>query len=150
MRVFVLLLLCVLFTGCASSGNLHKYMQSQITAITPRSVDADMDRTFRAATSALFDAGYTILVSDREAGILTGHKGDSRAAERFWISPAMEDVDFRVSIMLSEDGYQQTKARVSMSQNGEQLIDEEAVDQLWTLMRRQVLIQDPVSIQDSE
>lgn len=147
MHHFRLILCTMCVGGCASSGNLHKYTQSQITAITTRIVDASTDEAFRAATSAVFDAGYTISVSDKSAGIISGYKRDSKAAERFWLSTAIEDTDFRISIMLSEDGYRQTRARISMARNGEQVIDEKAVDDLWTLMKRQVLIQEPLGPQ---
>ena len=71
--VFVVLLL--LLSGCGGGSNIHRYSQAQLTALTTREVEANFNETYRAATEALFDSGYTIDESDHEGGIITGIKG---------------------------------------------------------------------------
>ena len=63
------------------------YTQAQLNAFETREVGADLDETFRAASNALFDAGYTISMSDREGGVLTGTRAIDRSKARFWRLP---------------------------------------------------------------
>ena len=136
-----LIVACVMVGGCASSG--PKLTQAQITALETREIDASLSETFNAASSALFDAGYTISMSDREGGILTGTKSKDRSSERFWVSPYIRDTEFVVSIQMRESSSRRTTARVKTSVNGEPRVDKAAIDQLWVLMQRQVLMHEP-------
>ena len=38
---------------------------------------------FNAVSNALFDAGYTIKMSDRQAGLITGEKAKDMSSARF-------------------------------------------------------------------
>ena len=135
------------FIGCGSAAsNLRKYSQSQLTAITTRQVDATYDETFMAAVDSLFDDGYTIAESDKEAGIITGFLNDDRSAERAWISRAIADKTFRISILIRKRGPKLTSVRLSSSINGEPYIDEDAINEFWNQMKRQVLIQEPAPV----
>lgn len=127
--------------GCSSSPTLT---QAQLTAIETREVDATLGDTFTAASSALFDAGYTISMSDRQGGLLTGTKAKDNSSARFWISPAIRDTQFAISIQMRESGYRRTSVRIKTSMNGEPKVDEEAIDEIWVLMQRQVLMSEPV------
>ena len=133
-----------------SRESLHKYSQAQLTAMTTREVQASYGETYKSATDALFDAGYTIDVSDRDGGILTGVQGEDRTAARFWVSELITDTVFRVSVLLREQSSHSTTVRLSTSKNAEPYIDEEAIDQFWRLMERQVLMKAPPPIESLE
>jgi hypothetical protein len=146
-------MLCLLssqFAACGTSSNMSKYTQAQITALTTRTVDASYDDTFRAATDALFDGGYTVSQSDHAGGTVSGYKRDDKSAERFWINPYIQDTDFRMSVLVRDRSPVETSVRISMAVNGEPYINEEAVDNFWQLMRRQVLIQAPPPVDGAE
>ena len=127
--------------ACSSSG--PKYTQAQLNALETREVDADLDETFNAASNALFDSGYTISMSDREGGLLTGTRNIDRSKERYWWSRRIEDTSFTISIMIREIGDDRCSTRVKTAVNGSPKVDERAIDEFWTLMRRQVLMKKP-------
>lgn len=139
----VLLVLPLLITGCQSSP---KYTQAQLNAIETRIVDADLDETFNAVSNALFDAGYTIKMSDRQAGLITGEKSKDMSSARFWWGSYIEDVDYAVSVHVRETGPKQCTVRIKTAVNGESKVNKDAIDQLWILMQRQVLMKEPVKL----
>jgi hypothetical protein len=141
--IMTTIVLLTVIIGCATGSNLNKYTQAQLTALTTREVNATFTEAYQAATDALFDAGYTIAESDRQGGILTGYQRDDRSSERFWISYAIQDTEFRISILLRERTPNLIAVRLSTSVNGEPYIKEKAIDEFWRLMNRQVLLQEP-------
>lgn len=145
MRI-VMLFLLVSLNGCVTQPN---YTQAQLNSIETRIVDADFDETFNAASNALFDAGYTVSMSDREGGLITGTKGKDNTAARIWISPAIRDTAYALSIQVREEAPQQCRVRVKSSVNGEPVVEKEAIDQIWVLMQRQVLMQTPPSVAEN-
>lgn len=132
--------------ACGATGNIHKYTQAQLNSITTREVEADFDKTFKAAVDAMFDSGYIVATSDRNGGIITGTKKDDRSSERFWISGAIPDTQFQVSVLLREIDKGNTSVRLSMALNGEPNVDEPWIDNYWRLMKRQVMMKDPEPI----
>ncbi len=140
-----LLMSLSLLGGCGTTSNLQKYSQAQLNAIETRTVEASMQETFQAASNALFDAGYTIAMSDRQGGIITGQRGKDNTAARMWISPLITDTRFVISIQVREQSDQQSDVRVKSSINGEPYVDEKAINQIWTLMQRQVLMKEPLA-----
>ncbi len=139
--IFAALVCGVFVAGCATTP---KYTQAQLNSIETREVDASMEETFSAATNALFDAGYTIAMSDRQGGILTGTRGKDNSSARMWVSSSIQDTRFAVSIQVRENGPRLTTTRIKTSMNGEQVVDKKAIDQIWTLMQRQVLMKEPL------
>lgn len=140
----ILALTTIAIGGCRTRGIAPSSLsQAQLNAIETRVIDADMDQAFDAAISALFDAGYTISVSDREAGIVTGTREINRQAERIWISPYLQDTRFAISVQIRQTNPSRTNARVKLSINGEPRVDKETIDEIWTLMQRQVLMSTP-------
>lgn len=131
------------FAGCSSGPKASSFTQAQLNAIETREVEAGLDESFAAASGALFDAGYTISMSDRNAGLLTGKKGTDNTAARIWVSPYIRDTDFTISVQLRPLGPQRTAARVKTSVNGEPVVKKEAIDAFWTLMQRQVMMKAP-------
>lgn len=149
-RSCTVLLACLVFlmSGCGSGSNIHKFSQAQLTALTTREVQASFGDTYKAATDAMFDAGYTIEESDRDGGILTGIQGKDQSAARFWVSPLIRDTVFRISVLLREVNTRSTTVRLSTSRNAEPYIDEKAIDQFWRLMERQVLMKAPPPVEN--
>lgn len=129
--------------GCQTTP---KYSQAQLNAIETREVDATFDATFNAAASALFDAGYTVAMSDRSAGLLTGSAGKDNSAARVWLSPYIADSRFVLSMQVRQLNPKLCAVRVKTSVNGEPRVDKAAIDHIWTLMQRQVLMKEPVSV----
>lgn len=141
------LLLLGTLTPLGCSAPQPTLTQAQITAIETREVEASLAETFNAASSALFDAGYTIAMSDRAGGLLTGRKAKDRTSERMWISPYITDTEFIVSIQMRESGARRTTTRVKTAVNGESRVDKEAIDAIWVLMQRQVMMSESPSVE---
>lgn len=140
-----LLLVAVNLVGCATSAHSpSRYTQAQLNAIETRDVDATFDETFSAASNALFDAGYTIAMSDRSAGLITGEAGKDNTAARFWVSPLIQDSRFRISMQVRQTAPKLCAVRVKTSSNGEPVVDKKAIDNIWTLMQRQVMMKAPL------
>lgn len=131
----------LLVAGCATQP---EYSQAQLNAIETREVDASFDETFNAASGSLFDAGYTISMSDRQAGLLTGTKAKDRSADRFWVSPSIQDIQYAASIYVKEIEPRRSSVRIKTSKNGESRVNKEAIDEIWILMQRQVLMKEPI------
>jgi len=133
----------VSLSGCNSQP---KYYQAQLNSIETREVDAKLDQAFSAASSALFDAGYTIAMSDRNAGLISGRRGKDNTAARMWVSSFIRDTDFVISIQVREDGPNRSIVRVKTSVNGEAVVDKKSIDAIWVLMQRQVLMKEPSAL----
>ena len=144
--LLIISLIAILFLlgGCSSGGlNPANMTQAQLNAIETREIEAGIDETFIAASGALFDAGYTIAMSDKNAGLLTGKKGQDNTASRIWVSPYIRDTEFTLSVQLRSLAPNRTAARVKTAVNGEPRIKKEAIDAFWVLMQRQVLMKEP-------
>ncbi len=131
----------LLSSGCVSTP---RYTQAQLNAIETREVEANLDETFNSASGALFDAGYTISMSDRQAGLLTGTKAKDMTAARFWYGTYIPDISFATSIQVRQTEPKRCSVRIKTSRNGEPQTDKKAIDELWVLMQRQVLMKEPL------
>lgn len=159
MRAAALLFLAVplLLAGCAADPPLS---QTQMDALQVRLVEAPPDRAFAAASSAIIDAGYDIHVSDGEWGILTAEKRQDPAlaaniAVVILSSLARAPTDLpptyhAVAIQVLPVPQNRANVRIRPFINGQPcactLADKEGrevVEQLWTLMQRQVLMKEP-------
>ncbi len=152
MRRVTSLLCCVIvmgLTGCLWSRGPH-LSQAQLNALETREVDADFVATFNAASGAMFDAGYIVTMSDRQAGLLTGTKSIDRSRQRRWGNPQAEDTDFAISIMIRETSPRRSSVRVKTSINGQSRVNKKAIDQVWVLMQRQVLMTAPLAAQTGQ
>lgn len=132
----------LLLTGCAAPA--PQYSQAQLNAIETREVDASMNETFSAASNALFDAGYTIAMSDRQGGLITGSKAKDNSSARIF-NRDIRDTQFVMSMQIRETAPNRSAVRVKTSVNGEPRVDKKAIDQIWSLMQRQVLMKEPLS-----
>lgn len=144
LRRLVKIVVFVVAFGCQTTP---KYTQAQLNAIETREVDASFDETFNAAASALFDAGYTISMSDRQSGLISGQAGKDKSAERIWISPYIADSTFIASMQIRPISQNLCSVRIKMSANGEPRVDKKAIDNIWNLMQRQVLMKEPVPLE---
>ena len=104
-----------------------------------------MDATYRAAIDAIFDLGFTVSNSDRIGGIVTAVRKVDRTEERIWLYPYINDTEYSVSVLFREVDAARTTVRVSLSVNGEAQVDEKWVGEFWRLMKRQVLMKEPVA-----
>jgi hypothetical protein len=141
--------LCVLslvvLGGCHRRARIQ-YSQAQLNAMETREVDAGMDETFSAAAGALFDAGYTISMSDRQGGLLTGTRALDRSSARMWVDPHIQDTKFAVTVQIRETSPKICTVRIKTSVNGQARLDRNAITEMWTLMQRQVMMKEPVTM----
>jgi len=152
------LLLVAALCGCEATPPMTA---TQMDALQVREVEVPADRAFAAASSALFDAGYQIHVSDADAGLLTAERREDPAV-------AVNATLVILTAILSKGGGAQDKPpdyyticievlprtadhsdiRIRPFFNGQvQSADNAAarktVQEIWTLMQRQVLMKEP-------
>ncbi len=141
MKIFTIALFSIaglMLTTCAAPQH---YTQAQLNALETRIVEADFTDSFNAASGALFDDGYIITMSDREGGLITGHQTKQPTAwEQFW-GPYPYAV-LEMSIQVRESTPQRCLVRVKTATNGATRVDQEAIQRIWVLMQRQVLMTD--------
>ena len=127
----------LLLAGCASQP---VYTQAQLNAIETRSVEADFDETFDAASGALFDAGYIIAMSDREGGLITGTQTmhDTGWAAFWGTAPYYRSL--AMSIQIRTERSNRSLVRIKTQINGQTRIDQTAIEKIWVLMQRQVMM----------
>lgn len=145
---FGILAVAVFLASCQTAQN--RYSQAELNAIETRIIESGFNEAFTAASSALFDAGYTIAMSDREAGLITGERGKDNTASRILISPFIQDTRFVVSIQVAELDERETNARIKTSVNGEPVVDRDAINEIWLLMQRQVMMREPLQRAEPE
>lgn len=125
--------------GCTSAP---RYTQAQLNAIETRVVEADFDATFDAASGALFDAGYIIAMSDRPGGLITGTQVTEAAGwDQFWGGP--DPRLLAISIQVRSKEPDQSIVRIKTQVNGRVRVDQAAINKIWILMQRQVLMGGP-------
>lgn len=141
MRPGALLLASVLVaaSGCSTPP---RYSQAQLNAIETRIVDAPFDEAFNAASGALFDAGYIIVMSDREGGLLTASQRKLPSGWDFWFGSAYGQV-LTVSVHVREIDGERCQVRLKTAADGASTVNKEHVDEIWVLMQRQVLMSEP-------
>lgn len=141
--------------GCATtSTGLSK---TQADAIQVRDIEASTDRAFSAATNAVLDAGFTVEVTDGEGGLLTAvRREDPSVAEHAAILTISTILSLGQAPMMAKSRLYGIGVQVLPRQGGlasvrirpfghDNLVEEQKeIQQLWTLMQRQVLIKEPV------
>ena len=138
MRIFTIVLFSIagLLSACAAP---HEYTQAQLNALETRIVEANFTDSFNAASGALFDDGYIITMSDREGGLITGHQTKQPTGwAQFWGTYPYAVLE--MSIQVRESTPQQCRVRVKTATNGATRVDREAIQRIWVLMQRQVLM----------
>lgn len=162
MRSGVTRLLCLLLAGapsvisaCAASPRPDGLSPTQLDALQVRRVEASVDRTFAAATGALIDAGYAVLISDAEAGVLTAElRQDPAVAADIatvvgvavlslgYVYYDLPPTYHELCLQVLPDGPGRSRVRIRSFLNAQNHHNPEKVEQIWTLMQRQVLMRD--------
>lgn len=140
-------LLCAVMTACVCLGGCRsepRYSQAQLNALETREIDAPLAETFTAASNAMFDAGYTIAMSDRAGGLLTGTKRHDRKRDEMFVKKSNRWVDYTLSVQVRRLEPKVSAVRVKTAINGEPRVDLAAIDEFWVLMQRQVLMHEPL------
>lgn len=137
----------LLTSGCQSPA--PKLSQAQMNALETREVEASFDDTYRAASNAMFDAGYTIAMSDKSAGLLTGSRAKDRSADRMWVDRSIRDTLFLLSMQITSIDSKNCSVRVKTSVNGEARVNPQAINELWVLMQRQVMMKEPLPVSET-
>ena len=137
-------MLIIVMAGCSMMVR-PQLSQAALNAIETREVDADFDETFNAASGALFDAGYIISMSDRQGGLISGTKSTDRSRQRrIFQNDNIEDTHFAISILVRKMDPDRCTVRVKTAVNGAPRVDKSAIDEVWILMQRQVLMTAPL------
>lgn len=134
---------------------------TQMDALQVREVEVPADRAFAAASSALFDAGYQIHVSDADAGLLTAERREDPSVAvnatlviltailtRGGGSTDKPPDYYAICIEVLPRGDTHSDVRIRPFFNGQvQTADNpnarKTVQEIWTLMQRQVLMKEP-------
>jgi len=160
MRFAALLIVLVVpaLWGCETTQPMTA---TQMDALQVREVEVPPDRAFAAASSALFDAGYQIHVSDADAGLLTAERREDPSVAvnaTLVILTAIltrgggaQDKPpdyYAICIEILPKGPNNSDVRIRPFFNGQvQTADNPAarktVQEIWTLMQRQVLMKEP-------
>lgn len=151
-------LIVIALCGCETTQPMTA---TQMDALQVREVEVPADRAFAAASSALFDAGYQIHVSDAEAGLLTAERREdpSVAVNATLVvltailtrGAGAQDKPpdyYAICIEVLPRGETHSDVRIRPFLNGEvQSADNpnarKTVQEIWTLMQRQVLMKEP-------
>lgn len=114
--------------GCAAD---KKYSQTELTALQSREFDAPYESTYTAVVNALFDAGYVIRSSDKDAGFL--------AASRMTGDPWGGLVSQSAQVKIDAAG-RRTAVRVSTTDGmGQQRVNKTQIDELLNLIDRRLV-----------
>jgi hypothetical protein len=124
---FVLCAFSCLLPGCAADKH---YSQTELTTLQSREFDAAYDRTYEAAINALFDAGYVIRSSDKDAGFVSA----SRVGGDSWSGYAHQVAQ----VKLAAAG-PRTAVRISTTDGTQQRLDKKQIDELLNLIDRRLI-----------
>ncbi len=125
--------------GCSTSGPILS--PAEVNALEMREVDAGVAETFATASGALLRAGYDISLSDERGGLIVGR----RSAEALAGEPGA-DADSAVSISIRRSGSNRSAVRIKTWIGDSRELDRGAIDEIWTLMQRRVLLNAPLAI----
>lgn len=134
---------------------------TQMDALLVREVEVPADRAFAAASSALLDAGYQIHVSDADAGLLTAERREDPSVAVnaalliltaiFTRGGGAQDKPpdfYAICIEVLPNGADRSDVRIRQFLNGQVQSAQnpaarKTVQEIWTLMQRQVLMKEP-------
>ncbi|MBI4237252.1 MAG: hypothetical protein HY696_02390 [Deltaproteobacteria bacterium] len=148
-KYFLLCWLALPLSGCAFLFSSTPPMsQAEIKQLETRTINAPVDVVFTAATEALFDLGYLIKHSERSSGVLLGEK---QHTENEWVSGTEhhpghwreKSITDNITLLIQPENKRSTSVRVKTARNGEQRINKSAIDEVWVLIDRQVLMSTP-------
>jgi hypothetical protein len=115
---------------CACAAD-KQYSQTELSTLQSREFDAPFEATYTAAINALFDAGYVIRSSDKDAGFVAASRlhGGGMAGQGFGAAQVKIDSAGR-----------RTNVRVSTTDgHGQQRVDKAVIDELLDLIERRLV-----------
>jgi hypothetical protein len=149
------MLLPAALAACAASPRPIDLSPTQMEALQVRQIEVPTDRAFSAASGALVDAGYHILVSDADAGVLTAElRQDPAVAANvatvigvavLTLGHMYYDLPptyHALCLQVLPDGSARSRVRIRSFVNAQGDHDPGKVEQIWTLMQRQVLMRE--------
>ena len=128
LRIHAIAVLAVLLAGCQADQH---YSQTELTTLQSREFDASFEATYNAAINALFDTGYIIRSSDRDAGFVAA----SRVTGDGWAGYQFQGAQVKV-----EAAGPRTSVRVSTTDGmGQQRVNKGQVDELLNMIDRRLV-----------
>lgn len=122
--------------------------QAEIKALETRELNVAIDKAYTAAIQALFDLGYVIRHSEKDAGIVVGER---QVNSSVWVPGEgnrpgyyRKDVtNYTVTLLLHADRPKRTTVRIKYSIDGETRLDRNKVNAVWTAIDREVMMMAP-------
>lgn len=141
----VALSLCAL-SHCAGCVQMT---QSEIKALETREMDLSYDDAYKAAANSLFSLGFTVEHSDKQSGILTGHRKDPNTANKIGAAIlfgvigllATGDRDEAVTFMVDALEPRLTQLRMKVVINGKSVVDREIMTKIWQQLEREAMLE---------
>ena len=147
-------LLALLLPLAACAG--PQYSKAQLDALEIRDTDAPPDRAFAAASNAVLDASYQVLLTDADAGLLTAmRRVDPSVAEHAAVITLSTLLTLGRGPVDAEPNYYALGIQVPPRPGGQSSVrirtfgprgatpNRDTIQQIWTLMERQVLMKEP-------
>lgn len=118
----------IMLVACAAD---KQYSQTELSALQSREFDASYDATYTAAINALFDAGYIIRSSDKDAGFVAA----ARTAGEAFSGYSHHGVQVKI-----DAAGRRTNVRVGTTDGmGQQKVNKEVIDELLNLIDRRLV-----------
>lgn len=142
----------LLLAGCASQSPIVSISPTQQDAIQVRDLDAPPDRAFSAAANTLVNAGYTILLTDGEGGLLTAYRREDPSIARHTATLTIstlitlgqapmlaEPYFFSVCVQVLPRPGNLASVRICLYGHNDLKVEEAIIDDLWIQMQRDLL-----------
>lgn len=114
--------------GCAAD---RQYTQTELNTLQSRDFDASYETAYTATINALFDGGYIIRSSDKDAGFIAA----SRTQGNGWSGFQFQGVQVKVGA-----AGRRTSVRISNTDGmGQQQVNKEVIDELFNLIERRLV-----------
>jgi hypothetical protein len=124
----VLFLAAALLSGCQTDKH---YSQTELTALQSREFDAPYESTYTAVVNALFDAGYIVRSSDKDAGFIAAYRASGDA----WAGMVSQSAQIKI-----DAAGRRTSVRVSTTDGaGQQRVNKKQIDELLNLIDRRLV-----------
>ncbi len=121
-------LLAASASGCATD---KQYSQTELTTLQSREFDAPYETTYTAAVNALFDAGYIIRSSDKDAGFVAA----TRITGDAWAGMAFQGAQVKI-----DAAGRRTSVRIGTTDGmGQQRVNKKQIDELLNLIDRRLV-----------
>lgn len=152
LKLLSLIAMCPIGTGCAQ---YNQQMQSEIKALETRELDLPFDQAYTASANGLFALGFTVDHSDKQSGVLTGHRHDNNTGGKVAGALLLGVVgalvvgehDEGVSFMLTSLSPSTTQLRMKVVVDGKPVTDRTVMTKIWQQVEREAMLDSRPSIQ---